>query len=98
MRGSKTTFFRRVYHRDWEPKFRVFEAIIAPGKEQDRTAGNERERDRVRVREREREIPQAKAPSGLSDRGALSIGGWTGLEMRGGENEAFGVGSAFSGF
>ena len=49
------TFFRPAYHRDWEPKFRVFEAIIAPGKEQDRKAGNERERDRARERERERE-------------------------------------------
>ena len=47
----------------------------------------------------EREIPQAKNPSGLSDRGALSQDrGWTGPEMRSVENEAFRVGSAFSGF
>ena len=46
------TFFRPAYHRNWEPKCRVFEAMRAWGKEQDRTAGNERERDRVRERER----------------------------------------------
>ena len=32
----------------------------------------ELEREGEREREREREIPQAKNPSGLSDRGALS--------------------------
>ena len=34
--------------------FVILEASIPLGKEQDRTAGNERERDRVRERERER--------------------------------------------
>ena len=54
--GSKMTILRPPYRGDWEWKFRVFEALTAWGKDQDRTAGNERERDRVR------EIPEFPKP------------------------------------
>ena len=47
-KGSKVTFLRPAYYGDSERNFRVFEASTTWGKEQDRTAGNERERDRVR--------------------------------------------------
>ena len=50
------TFLRPSYRGDWGRNFRVFEAMRAWGKGQDRTAGKQRERDRVR------EIPDFPKP------------------------------------
>ena len=48
MRVPKMTILRPSYHGDWKRNFRVLEANIPWGKEQDRTAGKQRKRDRVR--------------------------------------------------